>query len=166
MRHRQINESLDWIVAGKDKEEKITRAKTIFVEDVTLPQFLKMAVDPVERINGIPEGLPPNYKGEFDMPDGISDTTARQEFRRIKNFLPGGPTEGLTKARREALWTNLMEGMHWKEARVLTNIKDQTLFEIYPDLAEILPAVGFTVINKEVKKEKKSRISKLVKEIL
>jgi hypothetical protein len=96
--------------------------------------------------------MPETYKPEKDMPDGIADTTARQELRRISKFLPGREMSSskLKPYRRETIWMQLIEGMHWKEADILIHIKDQTLLNIYPDLEKVLlSAFGIvTCINK------------------
>jgi hypothetical protein len=138
----QLNEKLDWIALGKTLDEQVERAKYVAQIDPTLPAFMRMAAVQAERIMGIPEGMPDTYKPDTDIPDGISDTTARQELRRIRNFAGAGSLQEQSQARRENLWLQLLEGMHWKEAAVLIQIKDWTLFSAYPNMYEVLERLG------------------------
>ena len=158
MKFQQLNEAIDWILKGESLEEQVIRAKDLGRNDATFVEFIKIGVLPEMKLQGLPEGLPDTYKVENDMPDGISDTTARNELRRIKNFCPGGTMAGLKPAKKEMLWIGILEGLHWKEAEVLTLIKDQTLFTKYPALEVVLAEVGIVArINKPEKKESKPR---------
>jgi len=156
----QLNEKLDWISAGETLEEQISRAKEVAKIDVTFPVFMRMAVVQEERIAGLPEGMPDVYKPKSDMPDGMADTTARQELRRIKNFLANGSMQKIPALRRETNWMQMLEGMHWKEANILIHIKDQQLLNLYPNLRDILTALGtqITIIEQaETPKKKKTK---------
>lgn len=141
----QLNEKLDWIVEAPTLDEQVARAKTIIAQDVTFVPFLRMGVVAAEKLVGLPEGMPDTYKPETDMPDGVADTAARMEFRRIKNFVAEGSMASLPAHRRETIWVQLLEGMHWKEAEILVHIKDQTLLQMYPQLQAICTQLGIEV---------------------
>lgn len=141
-----LNEKLDYIAQGETLEAQVNRAREIARMDVTFAPLMRMAVIVEEKLTGIPEGMPDTYKPETSIPDGISDTTARQEFRRIKNFLPKGSMQNVPAHKRELSWIQMLEGMHWKEANVLVHIKDQTLLQLYPNMREVLTTLG-TQIN-------------------
>lgn len=137
----QFNEKLDWIISGEDFEDKVFRARAVAQMDPTFPQFIRMACVDEERITGIPEGVPDTLKLEEDLPDGIADTTLRQELRRIRNFQARGEMQKVPLARRESMWIQMLESVHYKEAKLLTAIKDRTLFYVYPDLFDIMKEI-------------------------
>lgn len=157
----QLNEKLDYIAQGESLSEQVRRSKEIAKVDATFAPFMRMATTKEESITGLPEGMPDVYKPDTNIPDGVSFTTARQEFRRIKNFLPSGSMQNVPKTKREISWMQMMEGLHWKESTILVHIKDQTLFSIYPNMAEVLTELGIKInipaatdVTKKVKKSK------------
>jgi hypothetical protein len=137
-----LYETLDYIAKGETLEIQVNRAREIARMDVTFAPLMRMAVIAEEKLSGLPAGMPETYKPETSMPEGISDTTARQEFRRIKNFLPNGSMQSIPTHKRELSWIQMLEGMHWKEATVLVHIKDQTLLQVYPNMREVLTTLG------------------------
>ena len=141
----QINEKLDWIIAGETLEEKVFRARAVSQMDPTFPNFIRMACIDEEQIVGLPEGIPEKVNAEDDLPDGIAFTTLRQEIRRVRNFRKGTEVQNLSAMKRENLWLQLLEGIHWKEQEILTQIKDRTLFYAYPELFDIMEALGAPV---------------------
>lgn len=159
--NRQLNEKLDWICEGDTADERVNRIKYLINNDGVFFELIKMSTVPDMKLIGLPVGMPETYKPETDIPDGIADSTARQEFRRIKNFLPQGTMQNIPSARRETQWIQMLEGMHWKEANVMVHIKDQTLLQAYPSLREVLVAIGLPVAvveeTKEIKKGKKPK---------
>ena len=57
----------------------------------------------------------------------------------------------LDEKRLEESWVALLQGVHYQEADILTMVKDQTLFDTYPDLWVVCPALGIpTSINTDV----------------
>ena len=156
---RQVNEKIDWILDVADLEEQVKRARFVAKNDQAFPIFMRMAGIVEEKITGIPDGMPDTYKPDTNIPDGISETTARQELRRIKNFGPNGPMQNISAHKREMSWVQIMEGLHWKEANVMVHIKDQTLFDLYPKLEPVLLKLGVPINlpKKQVKKQKMSK---------
>lgn len=138
----QLDEKLDLIAKEETLEKQIEVTKKIAAADSSFLPFMQISCWPQNKLSGLPEGMPETYKPQTDIPVGIADTTARQEFRRIKNFLPGGSMSNLSPAKRETFWVQMLEGMHWKEANILIHIKDQTLHVLYPNLPEVLRAFG------------------------
>lgn len=133
---RQLNDKLDWILAVEELDERVERLSLLIEQDNTLIPILRMGVFPERAIVGLPEGEPP-IEYETGAPDGMGATTIRQEYRRIQNFSAEGSYINLKKAKREEVWGQILESLHWKEAKVLTHIKDQTLLEAYPGLQEV-----------------------------
>jgi hypothetical protein len=156
----QLNEKLDWISKGETLEEQVMRTKQVAQMDSTFALFMRMATVESERITGLPEGMPEVFKPKMDMPDGMSDTTARQELRRIKNFLPNGSMKTVPQLRRETIWLQMLEGMHWKESNIMVHIKDQTLLSIYPNMREVLTQLGTVITVPEATPALKKKKSK------
>jgi hypothetical protein len=148
-----LNEKLDYIAKGETLEQQVKCAKEIAKLDVTFAPLMRMAVIVEEKITGIPTGMPETYKPDNNIPDGIANTTARQEFRRIKNFLPNGSMQKVPSHKREISWIQMLEGMHWKEANVLVHIKDQSLLQVYPNMREVLTTLGAKINIKETTQE-------------
>lgn len=148
-----LNEKLDYIAKGETLDVQVERTREIARLDVTFAPLMRMAVIAEEKLSGLPEGMPETYKPETAIPDGISNTTARQEFRRIKNFLPNGSMQKVPSHKREVSWIQMLEGMHWKEANVMVHIKDQTLLQVYPNMREVLTTLGAKINIQETAQE-------------
>lgn len=155
----RLNEKLDYIAQGETLDEQVSRTKQIAQLDSSFAPLMRMAVLENEKIVGVPPGMPDTYKPESDMPEGVSHTTARQEFRRIKNFQNAGTMQNIVAHKRELIWIQMLEGMHWKEANIMVHIKDQTLLEIYPNMREVLTTLGAKITLPEVKTKKKPKKS-------
>ena len=54
--------------------------------------------------------------------------------------------------KREMNWMSILEGVHHKEAELITHIKDGQLLKLYPKLEAILPDLGIKEWNKTKKK--------------
>lgn len=140
-----LNEKLDYITKGETLEAQVSRAKEVASIDPSFAGLMRMATTSEEKIDGLPEGMPDTYKPDSTIPDGISDTTIRQEYRRIRNFQAGGSMMNIPVVKRELSWIQMLEGMHWKEASLMVHIKDQTLLEVYPNLREVLETLGVKI---------------------
>jgi len=138
----QIDEKLDWISEAKTLDEQVARTKQVAQMDATFATLMRMAVTEKEKLCGLPEGVPSTYKPKTDVPNGTSLTTVRQELRRLKNYLSDGSYKDIAEPKREGIWLGIIEGLHWKEANILTHIKDQTLLAIYPNMREVLTKLG------------------------
>jgi len=152
-----LNEKLDYIAQGTTLDEQVNRTRELAKLDGTFAPLMRMAVLLEEKLVGLPEGMPDTYKPDTALPNGISDTTARQEFRRIKNFQASGSMQNVPSHKREISWIQMLEGMHWKEANVLIHIKDQTLLDLYPNMREVLTTLGAKINIKEQEKSVKKK---------
>lgn len=140
-----LHEKLEYVLAGTSIKDRAERAKAVQRIDQTFVAFMRFAALKEKKIYGLPEGVPDTYKPATHIPEGYSYTTARQELRRLNNFLRDGSMQSVPTSRRETVWIQMLEGLHWKEAQVLTYIKDQVLLEIYPGLREVLVFLGMPV---------------------
>jgi hypothetical protein len=149
LRKRQLSEILNHVFSLPEAERLETM--TEFMKDAVFAHFMRMAYDPKEAIQGLPPGMPDTIKMEENLPEGMADTTYRMEYRRIKNFLPAGGVKNISKVRREAIWVQVLEGIHHLDAKILTAIKDQELEVLYPGLNELLVNFGVPLINNNIK---------------
>ena len=157
-----LHEKLDWIAQAPTLDEQVERTKQVAKLDTTFAPLMRMAVLEAEKLQGLPTGMPDTYKPDTSIPEGIANTDVRAEFRRIKNFQSGGSMEKIPVHKRETLWVQMLEGMHWKEANVMIHIKDQTLLQIYPNMREVLTQLGAKITLPEVTETKKKKKPKKV----
>lgn len=86
----------------------------------------------------LPDGVPP-FKPD-PGPMGMTPGNFMKEMRRLYVFC--SPT--LTKARREQLFIQMIEGVHPDEAKILIAVKDQKLTDLYPNITRtVLSKSGF-----------------------
>ena len=126
----------------EEVEKYKTRAEKVKVlrdySTQVLQGILQINFDPNANM-GLPEGEPP-FKKDTAIPDGYSDTNLYVEFRRFYIWL--NPSN-LTKIRKEALFVQLLEGLHWKESEVVCLAKDKQLSKKYKSLTEDLVREAF-----------------------
>ena len=158
---RQVNEGLDFVFEAKNVDEQIARLKGWAAGNQTIVPVVRYGVGAVKHEWGLPEGMPENVKMDKDIPDGMGETTIQMEWRRIKSFLdPNSNLRNLPVWKQEMNWVQILEGLHWKEAEILTCIKDGNLLESYPKLEKLLPKLGIEEYNKPKKKRKKTTKAK------
>jgi len=149
---RQVNEALDWVFEAP-KKEQVERLKTIASKNQTIVPFVRWGVGADKVDWNLPEGMPEMTKIKDDIPDDMGESTLSLEFRRIKSFTdPESNMNNLPEWKREMNWMSILEGVHHKEAELITHIKDQKLLKLYPKLEAILPDLGITDWNKTKKK--------------
>ena len=119
------------------KEAKI---KTLRAYDhPILKGMLQINFDPNVKMS-LPEGEPP-YKKDTAVPAGYSESNLYVEFRRFYIWLQNDVN--LTKARKEQLFIQLLEGIHWTEAEAVCLAKDKKLQTKYKSLKEDLVREAF-----------------------
>lgn len=122
-----IPEILKAVNDAKTHEKKVSILQNCGTEP--LEQILQYNFHPDIAFN-LPEGECP-YKKEKDIPVGKSHSNLYKESRRLYLFLKG-QAPNLKPYRREMLFIELLEGIHWTEAEVLVAIKDKNLQALYP----------------------------------
>ena len=88
----------------------------------------------------LPEGAPP-YKKEVDRPIGYQQTTIQNELRRF--YIWGNPDTNLPKAKKEALFIEMLEGLHFSESEIVLAAKDKKLDSLYKSVTEDLVRLAF-----------------------
>jgi len=88
-----------------------------------LRTILKAAFDP-NYVWDLPEGLPP-LKLDRDLPKGFSGSNLYAQARLLYIF----PTSynKIKRPRKEQLFVNLLEGLHWTEADFVCDLKEGKL---------------------------------------
>jgi hypothetical protein len=101
-----------------------------------------------EKKWALPEGEPP-FKAAAE-PLGMTETNLYAEFRRFYVF----NRADLAPLKREALFINLLEGVHPKEAEMLIAVKDQKLHKLYSKITKTAVAKAGYIPNDIIKSKK------------
>tara|TARA_S200002703_G_scaffold78016_1_gene67196 strand:- start:1316 stop:1768 length:453 start_codon:yes stop_codon:yes gene_type:complete len=120
-----ISEVLQKVSNAKTKKEKIEllrKYKTPALQSVLIWNFDESVV------SLIPEGEVPYTPNT--SPEGTEHTLLLHEYKKLYNFVKGG-NDGLQKSRREMMFIQLLEGLHEKEAKILSLVKDCQLGKRY-----------------------------------
>ena len=122
---------------AKVKEEKIKVLKQH--DSVPLRQILKGAFDPKIEWD-LPEGTPP-YKVN-EAPAGTEHTVLYTESKRLWHFVKGADPK-LTKARKEMMFIQMLEGLHADEAKLIISVKEKSLNNSYKGLTDAVVKEAF-----------------------
>ena len=83
----------------------------------------------------LPEGAPP-FRRDTDKPIGYNQTSLLLELRRFYIWMD--PNVTLPKVKRETLFIEMLEGLHFTEADILLAVKDRKLKNLYSSITESL----------------------------
>ena len=123
-----VSELFDLVEKEKTKEGKL---KLLRENDaIVVKAVLHMNYEPTVKFL-LPEGEPP-FKKETDQPMGYQKTTLILELKRFYVWLQ--PDINLTPLKRESLFINMLEGLHYTEAELICLVKDKELTKKYPSL--------------------------------
>jgi hypothetical protein len=125
-----IHQVLEEMDKAKSKEAKLNVLRAY--DHVVLRGILQINYDPRVKFN-LPEGEPP-FKKDTSIPNGYSETSLFTEFRRFYIWLDSNVN--LTRMRKEQLFIQMLEGIHWTEAEVVCLAKDRKLDTKYKSLKE------------------------------
>lgn len=117
-----------------DKVEAASKGDRLSIlksqDNIILRTVLEHNFNP-DCVYDLPEGAPP-YKKDTGLPYGVTDSSLRAEYRRLYIFLKS--YDKVPKMRKETLFIQVLEGIHWTDAEVLCLIKDKALQEKWPSL--------------------------------
>lgn len=115
-----MNEVLQKVSNAKTKAQKIK-----LLNEYNSPALRALLIANFDEsvISMLPDGNVP-YKPN-DAPEETEHTKLIQEYRKLYLFFKGGAN--ISQARRETLFIQLLEGLHAKEAEVLTLVKDKKI---------------------------------------
>lgn len=128
-----VSEMLDLV----ERAETIEQKKAILLQNKSshaLLYALALNYDP-NVVFHLPEGAPP-YKRETGKPIGYHQTSIQNELKRF--YIWADPNIQLPKAKKESLFMEMLEGMHYTEADILCAAKDGKLTTIYKTITEDL----------------------------
>lgn len=126
----------------QELDKDASKAST-FVNNKALTTALDFAFDTRKKFI-LPEGTPP-FKPDA-APLGMSPGNLQMETQRFYVFA----RPDLLPTRREALFIQLLEGIHPTEAELVLAIKEQNLTALYPNLTyDVLKAAGLVTVPEE-----------------
>lgn len=143
-----IPEILDQVEKAKTKEEKIKILRGN--DSVVLRGMLQLNYN--DQKWNIPEGEPP-FKKDKGTPVGLSETNLFVEARRLYVFLD--EKSNVHKMKREQLFIDMLEGIHFTEAEMLCLVKDKQLQKKYKSIKRALVEETFPGLLPAEVKEKK-----------
>tara|TARA_B100001996_G_scaffold5042_1_gene4228 strand:- start:81 stop:512 length:432 start_codon:yes stop_codon:yes gene_type:complete len=115
-----LNEVLQKVSNAKTKAQKIK-----LLQEHNTPALRSILIANFDEsvISMLPDGEVPYKKN--DAPEDTEHTKLAHEYRKLYLFFKGGAN--VSQTRRETLFIQLLEGLHHKEAEVLTLVKDRKL---------------------------------------
>ena len=115
-----LNEVLQKVSNAKTKAQKIK-----LLQQMNSPSLRAILIANFDEsvVSMLPDGDVPYEKNE--APEGTEHTQLVQEYRKLYLFFKGGAN--ISQTRRETLFIQLLEGLHEKEAEVLTLMKDRKI---------------------------------------
>tara|TARA_Y100000004_G_scaffold162105_1_gene190581 strand:+ start:271 stop:750 length:480 start_codon:yes stop_codon:yes gene_type:complete len=125
-----ISEILVKVNNAKDKPKKIAVLKQY--DSPGLRMVLKSSFDPKIQWR-LPTGDVPFKKN--DAPAGTEHTRLEQEARTLFHYIKGG-NDKLKQIKCEAMFVQLLEGLHESEAEMLIAAKDKRLHQVYKGLSK------------------------------
>lgn len=124
-----VPQVLEEVEKVKSRADKIAILRKY--DSIPLKGLLEINYHPLAKMN-LPEGEPP-FKKDKEIPYGYAETNLYAEFRRI--YIWTRADVNLTKVRKEQLFIQLLEGIHWQEAEAVCLAKDRKLETKYPSLS-------------------------------
>ena len=79
----------------------------------------------------LPEGAPP-YKADKEREIGYTESNLFQEYRRLNLWV--NAQSDLPRFKRENLFVQMLEAIHWTEAEFIIAVKDRKLTHVYPSV--------------------------------
>ena len=115
-----LNEVLQKVSNAKTKAQKIK-----LLQEYNTPALRSILIANFDEsvISMLPDGEVPYKKNE--APEDTEHTKLAHEYRKLYLFFKGGAN--VSQTRRETLFIQLLEGLHKKEAEVLTLMKDRKI---------------------------------------
>ena len=132
-----ISEILEKVSKVKTKKEKVTILQQ-YNHDA-LRMVIKASFDP--KIEwALPNGDVPYTRN--DAPEGTEHTSLSYESRKLYHFIKGGDNQ-ITQNKREAMFVQMLEGLHESEAALLVAAKDKKLHQMYKGLSKNVVVEAF-----------------------
>lgn len=124
-----IHEILTLVNDAKTYQERLDLIQKH--QSLVLEQILQYNFHPDLEF-ALPPGDAP-FKRDEGIPIGKSPTNLYQEGRRLYIFLKG-EAPNVTRVKRENIYIQMLEGLHFTEADILQAVKDKKLQELFPNV--------------------------------
>ena len=125
-----ISEILEKVSKVKTKKEKVKLLQEY--NHNALRMVIKSSFDP--KIEwALPDGDVPYTRN--DAPEGTEHSSLSYESRKLYHFIKGGDNQ-INQNKREAMFVQMLEGLHESEAAVLVAAKDKKLHQMYKGLSK------------------------------
>jgi hypothetical protein len=143
------SEVLDLFERAKTRQEKLAVLKQH--ETPVLRALMRINFDPSVSMD-LPEDVPP-FKRDPTVPIGYNHTNLVTEYKRFYIWLD--KSLNINKVKKEQLFIEMLEGLHYSEAELLCFAKDKKLQKKYKSLKEdiVREAYPATLPPKETKAE-------------
>ena len=125
-----ISEILDKVSKAKTKQEKVNILRQN--DHQSLRMVIKSSFDSNIEWQ-LPEGDVPFTRN--DAPEGTEHSSLSYESRKLYHFIKGGDNQ-INQNKREAMFVQMLEGLHESEAAVLVAAKDKKLHQMYKGLSK------------------------------
>lgn len=132
-----FSEILEKVAKLKTKKEKVAHLQHHNTD--ALRMVIKSSFDP-NIVWDLPEGSVPFIPNE--VPEGTEHTMLISEARKLFHFIKGGNNE-ITRNKREAMFVQMLEGLHESEANLLVAAKDKKLHQVYKGLSKNVVVEAF-----------------------
>ena len=132
-----FSEILEKVGKLKTKKEKVAYLQENNTD--ALRMVIKSSFDP-NIVWDLPEGSVPFIPNE--VPEGTEHTMLISEARKLFHFIKGGNNE-ITRNKREAMFVQMLEGLHESEANLLVAAKDKKLHQVYKGLSKNVVVEAF-----------------------
>jgi hypothetical protein len=138
-----IPEILEQVVLAPTKQAKVDKLKEL--DNPILRGVLSINFDPSIELD-LPPGNPP-YRTKEDLPyaPDLNDSNLYAEFRRMYLLVKNHPSRpaGLKRLQVENIWIQILEGVHFTEAKMLCAMKERELSKSYKGLTYAIVAEAF-----------------------
>mgnify|MGYP001185562076 CR=1 FL=1 len=138
-----VPEILQQVNDAKTKAERIRLLEANNIRPIR--NMLALNFDKNIEID-LPEGAPP-YSRDEKEPIGMSNASLYVVGRRLARCLKSDP---LPKTRKEAVYIQILEGVHWQEADLLNLIKDRNMEEKFPNITREIVRKAFPTLLTDV----------------
>lgn len=155
MANLSIHEVLNNAGEQVTKQDKIDYLKKN--NSVPLQTILKGAYDDTVQWN-LPEGRPPYRKD--DAPRGFEYQSLHRVSKKMKYFNIGGIGHEMPAARREKMFIDVLESLHYEEAELVLNMKEKKLMGKYNGITSSLVAEAFPTLLVKPMANPRSRVPK------
>ena len=124
-----INEVLDNIDKLDTVKDKILALKNSLIQYPEINKLLAINFNHNnEGFNGLPVGVPVEYKADMHTPIGYSDFVMAGIWRKLYIY----SDVNLNPSRKLQLYLQVLEGLHYLESELLNLAKDGNLWHRYP----------------------------------